>query len=69
MLNKLINIALDLFIIIAAISLILGVISRILVTPFPGGSTHGIEAQAYLRFAQTCLLFAIAGGIRQLLKK
>jgi len=68
MLNKLINIAVDLFIIIAVISLILGVISRILVTPIPSG-VHGIEAQAYLRFAQTCLLFAIAGGIRQLLKR
>ena len=69
MLNKLINIAIDLSIIIAAISIILGVISRIMVTPFPGGSAHGIEAQAYLRFAQTCLLFAMAGGIRQLLRK
>jgi hypothetical protein len=67
--NKLVNIALDLFIIVAAISLILGIISRIIVTPFPGGSYHGIEAQAYLRFAQTCLLFAMAGGIRQLLRK
>ena len=69
MLSKLISIAVDLFIVIAAISLILGIISRILVSPFPGGSAHGIEAQAYLRFAQTCLLFAIAGGIRQLLKR
>lgn len=69
MLNKLVNVALDFFIIIAVISLILGIISRILVQPFPGGSAHGIEAQAYLRFAQTCLLFAIAGGIRQLLRK
>jgi hypothetical protein len=69
MLDRLINIALDLFIVIAVISLILGIISRILVQPFPGGNIHGIEAQAYLRFTQTCLLFAIAGGIRQLLRK
>ncbi|UCC38717.1 MAG: hypothetical protein JSV96_12945 [Candidatus Aminicenantes bacterium] len=67
--DKFVNIALDLFIIIAVISLILGIISRILVCPFPFGRIHGIEAQAYLQFAQTCLLFAIAGGIRQLLKK
>ncbi len=67
--DKTIKILCDVCIILAIISLILGVISRILVTPFPFGKVHGIEAQAYLRFTQTLLLFAIAGGIRQLLKK
>jgi small-conductance mechanosensitive channel len=67
--DKAIKIFVDVCMIIAIISLILGIISRILVTPFPFGKAHGIEAQAYLRFTQTLLLFAIAGGIRQLWRK
>jgi len=55
---------LDFFIIVAAISIILGIISRILLTPFP----FGLEAQAYLQFSQAMLLFAIAVGIRELLR-
>ena len=55
----------DLLIILAAISLIVGIVSRILVKPFP----FGIEAQAYLQFSHGLLLFAIAIGIKQLLKK
>jgi len=55
----------DLFIVAAAISLIIGIISRILVKPFP----FGIEAQAYLQFTHALLLFAIAIGIRELLRK
>ncbi|MCJ7563282.1 MAG: hypothetical protein MUP52_01660 [Candidatus Aminicenantes bacterium] len=47
--------------IIAVISLILGIVSRILLKPFP----FGLEAQAYLRFTQTLLLFAIAIGIKE----
>jgi hypothetical protein len=55
---------LDLFIIVAGISLIIGIISRILLKPFP----FGLEAQAYLQFTQTMLLFALAIGIRQFLR-
>ena len=55
---------LDLSIIVAAISLIVGIISRIMMKPFP----LGLEAQAYLQFSQTMLLFALALGIRQFLK-
>jgi len=55
---------LDLFIIVAALSIILGIISRILLKPFP----FGLEAQAYLQFSQAMLLFAIAVGIRELLR-
>jgi len=55
----------DIFIILAAISLVVGIISRILVKPFP----FGIEAQAYLQFSHGLLLFAIAIGVKQLLKK
>lgn len=55
---------LDLAIIVAAISLIIGIISRIMLKPFP----FGLEAQAYLQFSQTMLLFALALGIRQFLR-
>ena len=63
--NKTMSLICDIFIILAAISLIVGIISRILVKPFP----FGIEAQAYLQFSHALLLFAIAIGIKQLLKK
>lgn len=55
---------LDLFVIVAGISLIVGIISRILLTPFP----FGLEAQAYLQFSQAMLLFAIALGVRELVR-
>ncbi len=48
------------FIVVAAISLILGVISRLIVKPF-----FAIEAQAFLQFTQACLLFAIAIAARE----
>lgn len=51
----------DAFIIVAAVSLILGIISRLMVEPF-----FGIQAQAFLQFTHGLLLFAIAIGIRQL---
>jgi len=54
----------DGFIILAAISLIMGIISRILLKPFP----FGIEAQAYLQLSHGLLLFAIAIGIRELIR-
>jgi hypothetical protein len=47
-------------IVVAAISLVLGVISRLIVQPF-----IGIEAQAFLQFTQACLLFAIAIAARE----
>lgn len=62
--EKTIALICDLFIIVAAIVLIIGVISRLMVKPI-----MGIEAQAFLQFTQTMLLFAVAVGIRQLLKK
>jgi hypothetical protein len=62
--DKAVSVLIDLFIIVAAIVLIIGIISRLMIRPI-----LGIEAQAFLQFAQTLLLFAIAGGIRQLLKK
>ena len=55
---------LDLLIIASVITLIMGIISRIFLIPWP----FGIEAQAYLRFTQALLLFAIALGIREILR-
>jgi hypothetical protein len=63
--NKFINALYDIFIILAAISLILGLVSRVLVKPF----ALGLEAQSFLQFSVALLLFAIAGGIRQLMRK
>lgn len=62
--DKTIAILSDLFIIAAAIVLIIGIISRLMVKPI-----MGIEAQAFLQFTQALLLFAIAGGVKLLLKK
>jgi hypothetical protein len=62
--DKAIAIICDLLIIVAAIVLIIGIISRLMVKPI-----MGIEAQAFLQFTQALLLFAIAFGVRQLLKK
>lgn len=55
----------DVFIIAAAVALLLGVISRIIVSPF----VFGVTSQAFLQFAQGLLLFAIAVGVRELMKK
>jgi hypothetical protein len=62
--DKIIATLCDLFIIVAAIVLIIGIVSRLMVKPI-----MGIEAQAFLQFTQALLLFAIAFGVRQLLKK
>ena len=55
----------DAIIVGAALSLILGIISRVTMRPFP----FGIEGQAYLQLTHGLLLFAIAIGIRELLQK
>ncbi len=52
-------------IIVGAISLVVGIISRITLTPVGPGA---VEAQAFLRFTNTCLLAAIALGILELVK-
>lgn len=62
--DKAIAVICDLLIIVGAIVLIIGIISRLMVKPI-----MGIEAQAFLQFTQTLLLFAVAFGIRQLLLK
>lgn len=59
-----INIAL----VAAAISLILGIISRLTMTPIPIAPGGGIEAQVFLAFTDTCLLIAIALTLLQIAK-
>lgn len=52
-------------IVVAAISLIVGIISRITLKPV---GPMGIEAEALLQFTNTCLLVAITFAVLQLLK-
>lgn len=54
----------DAFIIAAAVSLILGIISRVLLRPI----FFGVTSQAFLQLSQGLLLFAVAIGLRELLK-
>lgn len=51
--------------IIAAISLVVGIISRITLQPV---GPMQIEAQAFLQFTNICLLVAICFAVLQLLK-
>ena len=44
---------------LAALSFVVGIISRLLVLPVPAAGT-GPEASAFLRFTDTCLLASIA---------
>ena len=55
---------LDLLIGAAAISLLLGIITRITLSPF----VFGVTSQAFLQLAQGLLLFAIAVGIREVVR-
>lgn len=55
-------------IVIAVISLIVGIVSKLTMTPvafLPGG----LEAQAFLVFTNTCLLIAITLILLEMLKK
>lgn len=45
--------------VIGGVSLLVGIISRALVMPVPPG-VYGLEANAFLRFTDTCFLAAIA---------
>ena len=55
----------DVFIITAAVALLLGIVTRIVASPF----VFGVTSQAFLQFAQGLLLFAIAVGVRESMKK
>lgn len=63
--NKTLNSLCDVCIIVAAISMVLGIITRIAESAI----IFGVTSQAFLQFTQGLLLFAIALGIRGLLKK
>ncbi|NQT81145.1 MAG: hypothetical protein HQ555_12230 [Candidatus Aminicenantes bacterium] len=63
--NKTLNLLCDVLIIVAAVSLVLGIITRIVESAI----IFGVTSQAFLQFTQGLLLFAIALGIRGLLKK
>ena len=52
----------------AAISLILGIISRATITPIPVVPGTGIEARSLLAFTDTCLLIAITFILLQIAK-
>jgi len=59
--RKLINVAIG----IGVVSLVLGIISRLMRKPFFGIQ---VEAQAFLAFTSVCLLFAITFALLQVLK-
>ena len=61
----LVNIAL----VAAVVSLVVAVISRLSLRPLPIGYGVGIEANALLTFANTCLLIAITFILMQMSKK
>ncbi len=63
--EKFLNVISDITLILAIVFIIVGVVSRLTITPWP----FGIEAQAHLQFAQFLLLFAIALGIRKIARK
>ena len=54
--------------VVAAISLVVGIISRLTICPVPIGLGRGIEAESFLAFTNTCLLIAIALMLLQLVK-
>ncbi|MFC1454379.1 hypothetical protein ACFLQL_04270 [Verrucomicrobiota bacterium] len=62
---KLFKLLFDLCIIVAAVSLIVGMISRVLLLPL----AFGLVAHSFLGFSIVCLLFAIALGIRELVRR
>ena len=55
----------DVALVLGGVSFLLGLISRIWFAPW----ILGLEARSFLGFTEACLLFAIALGIRELLKK
>jgi len=53
---------------VAVIGLIAGIISRLTFIPLPLGPGAGIKGRSILAFTNTCLLFAIAFMVLQLVK-
>ena len=59
------KILMDVFLVVAAVSLIVGIVSRVLLTPF----AFGLVGRSFLGFSIVCLLFAITLGTRALVRK
>jgi len=59
------KILIDIFLVVAAVSLIVGIISRVMTAPL----AFGLEARSFLGFSVACLLFAITLGVRVLVRK
>ncbi len=55
----------DLFIVVAAVSLIVGLVSRVTMVPL----AFGLVARSFLGLTIACLLFAITIGVRALVRK
>ena len=60
------KILIDVLLVVAAVSFIVGLVSRVLLTPF--FRIH-LEAHSFLSFSIACLLFAVALGVRDLVRK
>lgn len=60
------KILIDIFMVVAAVSLIVGIISRALLAPV---LSIGLEARAFMGFSMVCLLFAITLGMRMMVRK
>ena len=59
------KILIDVFLVVAAVSLIVGLVSRAMMVPL----AFGLEARSFLGFSVVCLLFAITLGVRALARK
>jgi len=58
----------NVLLVLAVISLVVGIISRLTMVPVPIPPKGAIEAEAFLAFTNTCLLIAITLILLQLLK-
>ena len=59
------KILIDICLVVAAVSLIVGLVSRVLLMPL----AFGLVARSFLGFSMVCLLFAITLGVRALVRK
>jgi hypothetical protein len=59
------KVLIDLFIVVAAVSLIVGLVSRVTMVPL----AFGLVARSFLGFSIVCLLFAVTIGMRMMVRK
>ncbi len=62
------KVVINILLVIAILSLIAGIISRLTLIPLPIAPGAGIEARSLLAFTNTCLLIAIALMLLQISK-